>query len=162
MANNNNNSNIRLKARVSAFRLLKFRLRSEDELRKRLKKKKIPDDIIEETISFLKEKRFIDDAQFAGLWADSRLRSNLGIKRISVELRQKGLNKELITQTINRIRRNYDEEKIVYALAKERWQKLKDLAPDKARQRLYGWLLRRGFAADTVIDTINKICKPIY
>ena len=157
-----NNSDLRLKARISAFRLLKYRLRSENELRQRLRKKKIPEDIIEETVLFLKEKKFIDDRQFARLWTDSRLRGNLGLRRINIELKQKGLRQELIDETIDEMRRSYDEEKIVYALAQEQWKKLKKLTRDKARQRLYAWLLRRGFSVEAVIDTINKICKPTY
>ena len=150
-----------VKARQSAFRLLKFRLRSVDEIRQRLKKKKIPADIIEQTIRFLKEKEFIDDGIFAKLWLQSRLRRQMGFKRIIRELKEKGINPDIIEEITRETRKDYSEEKIVSDLARERLRKLKNVDRGKAKQRLYGWLLRRGFSPEVVFDVVNKICKPI-
>ncbi len=76
--------------------LLKFRLRSEKEIRLRLKKKKFDSKIIDETAAFLKDKDFINDNNFAHLWLESRLKRPLGLRRIKEELRQKGIAREII------------------------------------------------------------------
>lgn len=145
------------KAKEYAFLLLKFRLRSEHELHQRLENKKFNSRIIDEIISFLKEKGFIDDDYFAKTWVESRVKKPLGIKRLRQELIAKGIDKAIIDSRINEIRKNYPEEDVVARLAKDRLNKLKGCDPQKARKRVYAYLLRRGFSPETVIDAVTKI-----
>lgn len=144
------------KAKNYAFLLLKFRLRSEKEIRLRLKKKKFDQGVIEETVSFLKDKDFINDNYFAKAWIESRLKRPLGLRRIKQELSLKGINKEIIDSQIEEIRRNYSEEDIVTEIAKTRFNRLKNIEPEKAKRRLYAYLLRRGFSADVIIDALHQ------
>lgn len=145
-------------AKEYAFFLLKFRLRSEKELYERLKKKKFPEGEIKKVIAFLKEKKFIDDQAFVKVWVNSRLRQSIGLKRISQELRLKGIAKEVIDDRLSEVKSDYSESEIVGKLALERLKKLKDVEPTKAKSRVYGYLIRRGFSPDIVIDTLNKLC----
>ena len=144
------------KAISYSFLLLKYRLRSETELRSRLKRKKFPDDITESAVCFLKNKSFINDRDFARLWFESRLKRSCGARRIKQELKLKGISEDLIQETLGSLE-NYDEEEVVLALAKKRLKVLKGIAQDKKRQRLYGFLLRRGFSPDTVIEVLNQV-----
>jgi regulatory protein len=148
-----------VKAKDYAFLLLKFRLRSENEIYRRLKKKKFPEAVIKETIAFLKEKRFIDDELFAKSWIDSRLKKSLGLRRIKSELNLKGIDVKLIEEQINKVKENYSEEETVADIARERSAKLKGVEPKKARQRLYSYLLRRGFSSDAIIEAMDNLCK---
>ncbi|MFA4989894.1 MAG: regulatory protein RecX [Candidatus Omnitrophota bacterium] len=145
------------KARDYAFFLLKFRLRSENELAGRLKLKKIPAETIKEVISFLKEKRFIDDDLFAKAWINSRLKRPLGLRRIKQELRQKGVDKEIIAAQTAKIK-DYSEIETVLDLAKARLSRLKGIDRVSAKRRLYAFLLRRGFSPEIVMDTLNQLC----
>lgn len=145
------------KARGYAFLLLKFRPRSENELRQRLKKKKFNSEIIESTVSFLKDKGFIDDNYFAKTWIESRIKKPLGIRRLKAELSIKGINKEIIDTQINEIKKSYVEEAIVGGIARDRLNKIKGIYPQKAKQRVYAYLLRRGFSPQVVIECLNKI-----
>ena len=147
------------KAKAYAFLLLKFRLRSEKEIVERLKKKKFAPEVIDQTVSFLKSKSFIDDGLFAKAWVDSRLKKPFGLNRVVRELRIKGITEEIIQGQVNCFKEDYPEKEIVFALAKERSKRFKGVEPQKARQRLYGYLLRRGFSVDTVIDAIDKLDK---
>ncbi len=146
------------KARDYAFLLLKFRLRSENELSLRLKKKKFPEETIREVTAFLKEKKFIDDNLFARAWVNSRLKRPLGLRRIRQELRQKGIDKAVIETEVSKIG-GYCEAETVLELAKERLDRLKAVEPIKAKSRVYAFLLRRGFSPEIVIDTLNQLCK---
>ncbi|MDD2680002.1 MAG: regulatory protein RecX [Candidatus Omnitrophica bacterium] len=146
------------KARDYAFLLLKFRLRSENELAQRLKLKKIPAETIKEVISFLKEKKFIDDNIFASAWINSRLKRPLGLRRIRQELRQKGVAKEIIEEQAAKLK-DYSEDKTVLDLAKGRLSRLKGIDPLSAKRRVYAFLLRRGFSPEIVIDTLNQLCR---
>ena len=145
------------KAKDYAFLLLKFRLRSENELRQRLKKKKFDADIIEMTLLFLKDKGFIDDNYFAKTWIESRIKKPLGIRRLKAELSIKGINKAIIDTQIDEIKKSYSEEDIVGGIAKDRLNKLKGIDPQKAKKRVYAYLLRRGFSPEVVIDVLNQI-----
>jgi len=149
------------KAKNYAFLLLKFRPRSEKEIYQRLKKKKFDDRIIKETIAFLKDKDFINDNYFAKAWVESRLKRPLGLRRIKQELRIKGIGKEIIDSQIDEIKKNYSEEDIVAEIARERFNRLKNIEPEKAKRRLYAYLLRRGFSPEIVIDVINKLTQMI-
>ncbi len=137
--------------------LLKFRLRSEEEIRKRLEKKKFDTQIIESTLSFLKDKGFIDDNYFAKAWVESRIKKPLGIRRLKQELRTKGIDKEIIESRINEIRKDYPEEEIVKQIAKEKLSKIKGIDPQKAKKRVYDYLLRRGFSPDIILDAVNQL-----
>ncbi len=144
------------KAKDYAFLLLKFRLRSENEIRQRLKKKKFDVGITEMTLSFLKDKGFIDDDYFAKTWIESRIKKPLGIRRLKAELSIKGINKTIIDSQINEIKKDYPEEDIVGGIAKDRLNKLKGIDPQKAKRRVYAYLLRRGFSPEVVIDVLNR------
>lgn len=149
------------KARDYAFFLLKFRLRSVNELAQRLRLKKIPAETIKEVLSFLKEKRFIDDNVFAKAWVNSRLKKPFGMRRIKQELRQKGVDKEIIeAQTAKP--QGYSESQTVLDLAKGRLNKSKGIDPVSAKRRVYAYLARRGFSPEVIIDTLNQLCTPPF
>ncbi len=154
-----NNKDLLQKARDYAFLLLKFRLRSEYELRQRLKKKRFAEEIIDETLVFLKEKSFLDDNLFARSWIQSRLRRPFGLRRIKEELRIKGLDREIINNQLHEIEKDYSEEEVVRVIARKRLDKLKGIESSNAKRRLYAYLLRRGFSPEVVIDTINQLCR---
>lgn len=145
------------RAKDYAFRLLKFRPRAEGELILRLKKKKFSQEIINQIISYLKEKKFIDDEDFAKSWVESRIRIPLGINRLKVELKAKGINQDIISRVLENAKQQYDQSEVVNQLAKEKFSRLKNLDSNKAKRRIYAYLLRRGFPRDMVIDTINQL-----
>ena len=145
------------KAKNYAFLLLKFRLRSEREIRQRLEKKKFNPEIIEEALVFLKEKKFIDDNYFVKAWIESRIKKPLGIRRLKTELRIKGIDKAIIDTKINETKKSYFEEDVVREIAADRLNKLKDIDPQKAKRRVYAYLLRRGFSPEVVIDVISQL-----
>ena len=140
-----------------AFRLLKFRPRSEYELRQRLERRGFSEPIIKEVLFFLKGKGFVNDLEFSRMWAESRIKRPLGINRIKQELKIKGIDRELIKQVIESIGAKYSEDKILKELICRRWQKLKHIQPDKAKRRLFLYLLRRGFPSDNIREAIEQI-----
>lgn len=158
----NKNIDLLQKAKEYAFLLLKFRPRSEKEIYERLKKKKFDAEIIKEAIAFLKEKRFIDDNYFAKVWLESRLKRPLGLRRLKQELGLKGIAKEIIDSRLQEIKKKYCEGDIVREIARQRLCKLKNIEPAKVKSRIYGYLLRRGFSPDVVIDVINQLCTPPF
>jgi len=137
--------------------LLKFRLRSEKELEARLKQKGFSSQISKDTINFLKDKEFIDDRIFAKGWVSSRLKRPFGLRRIKQELTQKGLAKDIIEDSLAQAKKDYSEEEIVSQLAQQRFSRLKGIEPQKAKARVYGYLLRRGFSPEIVSDIVKQL-----
>lgn len=152
-----NNKELLQRAKKYAFLLLKFRLRSEREIYQRLKRKKFPEEIIQQTLSFLKDKRFIDDNFFAKAWIQARIKKPLGFRRIKQELKLKGLDKEIIDSQISEIRKNYAEEDIVRKISKARFNKMGNIDPKKAKRRIFAYLVRRGFSPEAISDAINQL-----
>lgn len=145
------------KARNYCFLLLKFRLRSEKEVYQRLKNKKFDEQIIRETLIFLKDKGFLDDNLFAKSWIDSRLKKPLGIRRIRQELKLKGIGKEIIDARLGEVKNNYSEEEVVAKIVNKRLKRLRDEEPRTAKRRLYAYLMRRGFSTEAASSALTKI-----
>lgn len=137
--------------------LLKYRPRSEKEMCLRLKKKKFDEGAIRQTLVFLKEKSFLNDADFARAWIASRLKRPLGLNRIKWELKQKGIDRQIIDTLIREIKEHYPEKDIVAGIVQERMERLKDIDPRKVKRRIFSYLLRRGFSSDVVTQAIAGI-----
>jgi len=143
------------KAKAYAFLLLKFRLRSENELYGRLKKKKFDEAVARKTVAFLKEKEFIDDNVFAKGWIRSRIKRSLGLRRIRDELKVKGVDPEVVEAKVDEIRPDYNENEIVRVIAENRFSKLQGVETVTARRRVYAYLMRRGFSQDAIMDALK-------
>ena len=104
------------KAKNYAFLLLKFRLRSEKELFRRLERKKFDGATIKKVLEFLKEKDFINDKDFAKSWSESRLKRASGLRKIKEELKIKGIARDTIDNQIAEIKKSYCEKEIVYKI----------------------------------------------
>lgn len=146
-------------AKQAAFRLLKFRPRSEHELRSRLLLRGFSLDVIGQTVDLLKRTKMIDDEMFARLWAQSRLRQSIGFSRIRFELKNKGVAKAYIERALSQMFDSWNEREVVRDVAVSRLSKMKDLEPKKARLRLFGFLRRRGFSADIVTEVLRDLTR---
>lgn len=145
------------RAREAVLRLLKFRFRSEKELWDKLKPKGFSPQTIAQVIQYFKDIDLVDDRQFARKWIFARLAKPFGSGRIRFELKEKGVDPEIIEEELKEAAKDYSEMDIVSELAQRRAAIYKGLAKEKIRQRLYGYLLRRGFNPQTVMKVIRKI-----
>lgn len=123
----------------------------------RLKQKAFDEQTIARTLSFLKEKKFIDDACFAKSWIDARLRKNKGLRRLTAELKNKGVSPDIVTEQIEQARRTFNETEVITRIIGERLAKAKNIGPETAKRRIYAYLLRQGFSPDLVNEQIHQI-----
>ena len=143
-------------AKNYCLRLIKFRARSEKEIREKLRRKDYDAEIIDAVISSLKRVKLLDDVLFAKLWVESRIKRSLGLNRLAYELKQKGIDKSTIDEALQRAGENYDEKDVVLEIVRHKLEKMKNILPEKAKSRLYGFLLRRGFPKNIVIEALIK------
>ena len=148
-----------------AWRLIKFRPRSEKELRDKLKSKSFDSALIEELIACFKEHGYIDDREFALFWIEGRLSKPLGFKAIQRELELKGISGELIQELISLKKKDVDEAVLARELAQRRLNILTGISKlkkskeplEKIKPKLYGYLARRGFPSETINEAIDQL-----
>jgi regulatory protein len=138
-----------------SLRFLSYRQRSEKEVRDKLIAKQVDPQIIEKIILKLKEKRFINDEEFARMWVENRLRFKPRSARlIEMELKQKGISQEII----NNIDLAKDNDLTsAKKLVKKRIEKHKNSPKQEIYQKLGQYLASKGFNWDTIKKSIDEI-----
>lgn len=149
----------RWKARESALLLLSFRPRTARELRRRLVQKDFPEAVAEACVAELLEKGLVDDSSFAESFVRDRVRFKpRGSRRLAQELRAKGVDAETAQEAIGEVMER--EEISDLDLAREvvaKWARRAGEDPHDSRRRLYGFLARRGFGAETIREVMEEI-----
>jgi regulatory protein len=137
----------------SAIKYLSFRPRSEDEVRKNLKKKNFQDHVINEIVERLQRGGLVDDQKFAELWIENRSEFRPRSSRVlRIELRQKGIPFKIIDTIISKI----DEDHLAYQAATKQARKYRGLEWQDFRKKMYGFLARRGFDYGIISTIIPK------
>jgi regulatory protein len=143
----------RKQALDSAVAMLARRPRSEREIRRRLAKRKFAPALIDTTIEALRRHGFIDDAKFAASWTESRERSSPRGRRLVVqELRTLGVAAPLAHAAAAAV----EEPEGAYRIASRRAASLATLDYASFRNRLAGFLQRRGFGWDVTRATVER------
>ncbi len=143
------------KALDSALGLLEVRARAKREIETRLAQKGIEESIIALVITKLVKLELLDDAQFAAQWVEAKTRVGgnrpVGRRRLSSELYAKGVAKDQIAEAVEVVT-NADELVLARAAASKKVRAVpsdRD-ALQKERQKLMGFLQRRGFGWEVV------------
>lgn len=145
------------KARESVFQLLKYRIRSEQEIRSKLQRKGFSDPIIDQTVAYFKDIGLVDDRDFARQWVASRLARPYGRRRIRFELQQKGIEAKIIQDLLESSMDDDTEDELVRTLARKQIKKYSELDDQKKRKRIYGYLSRRGFESGAILKAIQDL-----
>ncbi|MGH7597888.1 MAG: regulatory protein RecX [bacterium] len=141
-------------ALAKAYRLLAVRARSEKELRDALARAQFAEESIAAAVEDCKQQRFIDDTNFARQFIQSRLRNRpMGRQRLAIELRQKGVDAEIIATALDDFFAEQSQLALADQLAEKQRKRLASLPLPKARQRLADFLRRRGFDWETIQAT---------
>jgi len=144
------------KAKGYALRLFKLRPRSTQELIDKMRGKGYEAAVIEGVVNDLTAWGYIDDVAFAKAWLQGRLK-RYGLRRLAIELTQKGISKEIINRVWEVAREDHDEESLVRTIALRRWNVYKGLEPLKRKKRVFDYLTRRGFSS----GVINKVIRDL-
>ncbi|KAF0141132.1 MAG: regulatory protein RecX [Stygiobacter sp.] len=148
-----------LKARDSAFRFLGLRLHSTSELKLKLQKKKHPQEIIEKVLTYLAEKNYLNDEEFAKQFVSERIkRKKVGVGKLTAELIKKGIKRELIKENLLDIDQEKYLENAVEIAQKKLFQiRKKEVEERKISVKLYSFLAGKGYESDLIIKVIEKL-----
>jgi len=143
-------------AQKAALRLLEYRPRSREELRRRLRQKNFPATATQRVLDRLEELGLVDDANFAQQLVQSLTRrQNLGKRAILDKLRRAGVSHDVADATMARELADYDEVSRAQQATEKYLSRLAGLPPEKQRRRLQAYLHRRGFPY-SVIDQVRR------
>ncbi|GAB4218650.1 MAG: hypothetical protein Fur009_0480 [Candidatus Microgenomates bacterium] len=143
-----------------AYFYLKFRPRTEKEIRDYLYKKIINTHFsradVEVVIEKLKDQDLINDEKFMDMYIKDRLNLKPKGKKILIkELENKGVPKELINKYFEN--NNINEEELAKKILAKRVGRYFSLDRKKAKEKAYRFLLSRGFSYETAKKTIEDL-----
>lgn len=140
-----------------AINYLSFRPRSQAEVRLHLRKKETPPEIIEAALERLNRLDYVNDKAFSAFWVENREQFNpRGSRALRNELRLKGVDREIVEEVVDE---EHDEELALRAARKKASLLLQasDMDYAKFRNRLGGFLQRRGFSYDVVARVVRAL-----
>jgi regulatory protein len=142
-----------------AIRFISYRMRSEAEVRRRLRKEGADADVIAVVLEDLRRLELVDDRGFAEQFArDALTGKKWGPHRIRQALRRAGVRPGDIEPAVQALRHTIEDEDIVTAVAEKRWRQLARVADVKKRKkRLYDYLVRRGFDYEDVRRAVANV-----
>ena len=126
-------------AKEKAIRYIVIARKTEDEVRKKLRKSGCDETIIDKVIKHLIKLDYINDSEYVDAYIRQCMRLlNYSIYEIKNKLLQKGIKKDIIEEKLQTLYESDYEENIVEKLLSG---KLKSMEPLKKKQ----YLFRRGF-----------------
>ena len=138
-----------------ALRLIGHRPRSEQEVSQRLAKLNFSPDQVEQVIAKLKASNLIEDEKFARMWVENRLEFHpRSLRLIRYELLHKGIAEDHIEQALQETE---DEQDLARRAAVAYARRLENYENQVYRNRLSGYLARRGFSYGTIAPLVNEL-----
>ncbi len=146
-----------MRAKNFALDLLQEEIFSKSQMTGQLKREGFTEETIDIIISELIVTGHIRDRQFAEKWVQRRLKSNpRGKIMLKQELIDKGVDPETAVQVLTEIK-GEEEASLAMQIAQKRVKHYKRLPIHTAKRRLHGFLARRGFKSETIMQVINQL-----
>lgn len=141
------------RAKLRAMHLLNDMFRTEDQLRQKLRQNGYPEDVTDEAIAYVKSFGYINDEAYIRNFVESR-KDKKSRKELYALLSQKGVKGESVDRILDEIYEEHSDRKAIYEiLRKKRWNP--ENADDKEKQKMYGYLVRKGFRYEDVRQVIQ-------
>jgi regulatory protein len=142
-------------ARTILLDALTGQARSRKELRDKLAKKDVPDDLAERLLDRFTEVGLVDDEAFARSWVESRQRSRgLARRALAQELRRKGVDDETARTALDDLDPD-QEEQAARLLVRKKLRSMRGVDHATATRRLAGMLARKGYPAGLAFAVVR-------
>jgi regulatory protein len=137
-----------------ALKYLSFRSRSESEVRKYLLTKSHDSNLVTQVLEYLKQNHLLNDAEFSRWVVESRSRTRPKSKfALSMELKQKGIPPELISQAVNSV----DDLSTACALLERKKLSLDRLGKKEKYLKARRLLSYRGYSLSVIEQALAKL-----
>jgi len=142
------------RAKWLALYYLGIKARTEAEIRKKLKEKGASEEICDKTVDFLKEYGYINDEEYTRMYIkDACNLKKHGMRRIKNDLRMRGINEHIIDNAMQDLELDF-EDPLRELTAKK--AKGLDLSDPKHKNRLIGFLQRRGYGINDILRAVRE------
>jgi regulatory protein len=129
--------------------------RSRQELRDKLAKKDVPDELATRLLDRFTEVGLVDDEAFARSWVESRQRSRgLARRALAQELRRKGVDDDTARLALDDLEPE-QEEQAARLLVRKKLRSLRGVDQVTATRRLAGLLARKGYPAGLAFSVVR-------
>jgi regulatory protein len=130
--------------------------RSRRELRDRLAKRAVPDELAERLLDRFAEVGLVDDDAFARSWVESRQRSRgLARRALADELRRKGVDAATARSALDELDPDQERE-AARLLVRKKLRSLRGVDSTTAARRLAGLLARKGYPAGLAYGVVRE------
>jgi regulatory protein len=131
---------------------------AEAELRRALERAGHAASEVDEAVARLKSQRALDDERFAEAFARSRIgRRGVGRHRVRAELRRRGVARSAAERGLQGALGDVSEAAALDDQARRYWRQRTGEDPARRVQKLWAFLLRRGYPADLVQTRLRAL-----
>lgn len=146
-----------MRAKNYALSLLRDNIYSKSQMTQQLVCEGYGDDTVKTIITELIQSGHIRDRQFAEKWIQRRQRTNpRGKTLLKQELIVKGVDRETADLVVAEVKTT-DEEKLALQIAEKQIKHYKSLPSHVAKRRLHGYLARRGYESEIIMQIIDRV-----
>lgn len=143
-------------ARSIALQRLGDQPRSRSELEQALAKRDVPSDVANRVLDRFEDVGLVDDEAFARSWVESRQRTRgLAGRALAQELRRKGVDDEVVRETVDDIDPDSERE-TARRLVRKKLPSLRKHDRDVRVRRLAGMLARKGYPSGLAYAVVKE------
>lgn len=147
------NGVLKKRATLRAMHILERTDKTEAQLRKKLEESEYPKEAVESAIAYVTSYGYLDDRRYAKHYIEWK-KQGKGKARLKMELVQKGISREIIEEVLESTDFGETREMIRQIILKKR--KTNIPMNEKEKQRLYGFLMRKGFPSSDILAVMRE------
>lgn len=144
---------LKKRATLRAMHILERTDKTEAQLRRKLEESEYPKEAVESAIAYVTSYGYLDDRRYAEHYIEWK-KQGKGKARLKMELVQKGISREIIEEVLESTDFGETREMIRQIILKKR--KTDILMNEKEKQRLYGFLMRKGFSSSDILAVMRE------
>lgn len=146
---------LRKRARRRTMHLLEKMDRTEAQIREKLRQGFYPEDVIEDAVAYVKEYHYLDDSRYAGNYVRNQMEKK-SRRKIQMELMAKGIGKEMAERALEEEHQRENEQELILKWVEKKHYSAKT-ADLKEKQRMYQFLMRKGFQSDDILHVLDYL-----
>ena len=150
------NSLIYIKAQDTALHYIGYKMRTVQEIRRKLSEKEFSEEVIEKVVAFLEKYGYADDREYCRKYIREKLRmkpkSGYALK---IELRQRGISSRIVDEVMAET--EMDEEGDAFHWLERKSRGNWPPADEKQKKKLYDFLLRKGYSYDIIGEAFRQM-----
>lgn len=144
---------LKKRATLRAMHILERTDKTEAQLRRKLEESEYPKEAVESAIDYVTSYGYLDDRRYAEHYIEWK-KQGKGKARLKMELVQKGISREIIEEVLESTDFGETREMIRQIILKKR--KTDIPMNEKEKQRLYGFLMRKGFSSSDILAVMRE------